>query len=117
MTNYESGKLRDEVLQAVAGGSGLDDIARQVIAGQWGNGQDRINRLTAAGFDAGAVQQAVDNIVFLDHLRSVATPEYMAVAREVLAGQWGNGAERKSRLEAAGYNYNDIQGIVANLLR
>ena len=91
-------------------------IARQVLAGQWGNGQERINRLTAAGYDAGAVQQAVDNIVYLDHLRSVATPEYMDVARQVLAGQWGNGAERKARLEAAGYNYNDIQGIVANFL-
>ena len=116
MTNFDSNKLNDDVLEAVAGGGGLDDIARQVLAGQWGNGQERINRLTAAGYDAGAVQQAVDNIVYLDHLRSVATPEYMDVARQVLAGQWGNGAERKARLEAAGYNYNDMQGIVANFL-
>ena len=116
MTNSEMNKLMDDVLETVAGGSGLDDIARQVLAGQWGNGQDRINRLTAAGFDAAAVQRAVDNIVYLDHLRSVATPENMAVARQVLAGQWGNGAERKARLEAAGYNYNDIQGIANNLL-
>ena len=116
MANIELDKLKDDVLEAVAGGSGVDDIARQVLAGQWGNGQDRINRLKAAGYDAAAVQQAVDNIVYLDHLRSVATPEYMDVARQVLAGQWGNGSERKQRLEAAGYNYNDIQGIVANLL-
>ncbi|MBQ9661799.1 MAG: hypothetical protein IJV40_01455 [Oscillospiraceae bacterium] len=40
----------------------------------------------------------------------------MDVARQVLAGQWGNGSDRKARLEAAGYNYNDIQGIVANFL-
>ena len=116
MTNSEMNKLTDNVLETVAGGIGLDDIARQVLAGQWGNGQDRINRLTAAGYDAAAVQRAVDNIVYLDHLRSVATPEYMDVARQVLAGQWGNGAERKARLEAAGYNYNDIQGIANNLL-
>ena len=117
MANFDLNKLTDDVLQVVAGGSGMDTIARQVLAGQWGNGQDRINRLTAAGYDAGAVQQAVDNLVYLDHLRSVATPEYMDIARQVRAGQWGNGAERKSRLEAAGYNYNDIQGIVANLLQ
>lgn len=117
MTDYESSKLTDDVLEAVSGGNSIDTIARQVLAGQWGAGQDRINRLTAAGYDAGAVQEAVNNIVYLDHLRSVATPEYMEVARQVLAGQWGNGAERKSRLEAAGYNYNDIQGIVANFLQ
>ena len=49
MTNFDSNKLNDDVLEAVAGGGGLDDIARQVLAGQWGNGQERINRLTAAG--------------------------------------------------------------------
>ena len=117
MTDFELNRLTDDVLEVVAGGGGMDDVARQVLAGQWGNGQERINRLTAAGYDAGAVKQAVDNMVYLDHLRSVATPEYMDVARQVLAGQWGNGSERKARLEAAGYNYNDIQGIVANLLR
>ena len=117
MTNFDLNRITDDALETIAGGSGMDDVARQVLAGQWGNGQERISRLTAAGYDAGAVQQAVDNIVYLDHLRSVATPEYMDVARQVLAGQWGNGSERKARLEAAGYNYNDIQGIVANLLR
>ena len=117
MKNSEWNKLADDALEVVAGGGGMDDIARQVLAGQWGNGQDRINRLTAAGYDAGAVQQAVDNLAYLDHLRSIATPEYMDVARQVRAGQWGNGSERKARLEAAGYNYNDIQGIVANLLQ
>ena len=116
MANIEVNKLADDVLEAVAGGGGLDAVARQVLAGQWGNGQERINRLTAAGYDAGAVQQAVDNIVYLDYLRSTATPEYMDIARQVRAGQWGNGSERKERLEAAGYNYKDIQGIVANLL-
>lgn len=116
MNNSEMNNLSDEVLEGVAGGAGLDAVARQVLAGQWGNGQERINRLTAAGYDAAAVQEAVDNIVYLDRLRSIATPEYMDVARQVRAGLWGNGSERKERLEAAGYNYNDIQGIVANLL-
>lgn len=34
------------------------------------------------------------------------------VAEEVKAGLWGNGAERKQRLEAAGYNYNEVQDLV-----
>lgn len=39
------------------------------------------------------------------------------VAKEVLAGKWGNGAERKSKLTQAGYNYSDVQAIVNKLLR
>lgn len=31
------------------------------------------------------------------------------LAREVLQGKWGNGAERKKRLEAAGYDYAAVQ--------
>lgn len=34
------------------------------------------------------------------------------IAEEVIAGKWGNGTDRKKRLESAGYNYNDIQSIV-----
>lgn len=34
------------------------------------------------------------------------------VAEEVIAGLWGNGSERKSRLEKAGYNYFEVQKIV-----
>lgn len=38
------------------------------------------------------------------------------IADEVIAGKWGNGADRKARLEQAGYNYNTIQGIVNSKL-
>ena len=34
------------------------------------------------------------------------------IANEVIAGKWGNGADRKRRLEAAGYDYGAIQKIV-----
>ena len=39
------------------------------------------------------------------------------IAKEVIAGKWGNGAERKNRLIAAGYEYNAVQGIVNKLLK
>lgn len=39
------------------------------------------------------------------------------LAREVIAGKWGNGAERKRRLEAAGYGYRKVQDEVNALLR
>lgn len=34
------------------------------------------------------------------------------IANEVIAGRWGNGNDRKNRLEAEGYDYNTIQDIV-----
>ena len=34
------------------------------------------------------------------------------IALEVISGQWGNGLERRQKLENAGYNYGAIQSIV-----
>ena len=31
------------------------------------------------------------------------------IAKEVLAGKWGNGEERKNKLIEAGYNYEEVQ--------
>lgn len=38
------------------------------------------------------------------------------VADEVIAGKWGNGAERKARLIEAGYNYDEVQAKVNQIL-
>lgn len=38
------------------------------------------------------------------------------VAREVIRGDWGNGSDRKKRLEAAGYDYDAVQKRVNQLL-
>lgn len=38
------------------------------------------------------------------------------IANEVISGVWGDGNERKSRLEAAGYNYDAVQNEVNNIL-
>lgn len=39
------------------------------------------------------------------------------IAREVINGKWGNGTERKSKLTAAGYDYNAIQKRVNELMK
>ena len=39
------------------------ELADEVIHGKWGNGQDRVNRLTAAGYDAAAVQRKVNELM------------------------------------------------------
>lgn len=81
-------------------------IADEVIAGKWGNGDDRKNNLKNAGYDPAVVQGIVNAKV------SPARKSNETIANEVLAGQWGNGDDRKARLANAGYDYNAIQAIV-----
>lgn len=39
------------------------------------------------------------------------------VVREVISGKWGNGIDRKVKLEAAGYNYSQVQTRVNELIK
>ena len=39
------------------------------------------------------------------------------IAREVIQGKWGNGAERKKKLTDVGYDYNAVQNRVNEILR
>ena len=41
----------------------VDEIAREVIQGKWGNGTDRKKRLTNAGYDYNAVQKHVNELM------------------------------------------------------
>jgi len=95
-------------------GKDVDAVAREVIAGKWGNGSERQQRLTAAGYDYAAVQARVNAIL------SGATPAPSKtldqIAREVIAGNWGNGADRQRRLSAAGYDYGAVQARVNAIL-
>lgn len=85
----------------------IDQIANEVIAGQWGDGADRKKRLTDAGYDYNAVQNAVN--------AKLAKKSNEEIAQEVIAGKWGSGDDRKNRLEHAGYDYNAVQKRVNEL--
>ena len=39
------------------------------------------------------------------------------IAKEVYQGKWGNGADRKNRLTAAGYDYAAVQALVSKLVK
>ena len=41
----------------------VDEIANEVINGSWGNGQERKDRLTAAGYDYNTIQNRVNEIL------------------------------------------------------
>ena len=40
-----------------------------------------------------------------------------AIAKEVIAGKWGSGEERKKKLTAAGYDYAEVQAAVNKMLK
>lgn len=87
-----------------------DQVADEVLAGQWGNGKERRDKLTAAGYDYGAIQAIVNARV--GNPPAAPRKSNEVVAQEVIAGAWGNGADRKTRLEAAGYSYAAVQAVV-----
>jgi len=46
-----------------AGKKSVDELAREVINGRWGNGEERKKKLKAAGYDYSAVQKKVNEIL------------------------------------------------------
>lgn len=88
----------------------VDELAREVIAGKWGNGDTRKQRLTAAGYNYATVQDKVNEMM----QKKKSNKE---IAKEVIDGKWGNGKDRKVRLTAAGYNYDDVQKIVNQMMK
>lgn len=95
-----------------------ETIAREVIAGQWGNGSDRKAKLEAAGYNYGTIQDRVNEILLGKSSSSASNKKSNeTIAKEVIKGLWGNGADRKNRLTAAGYDYNAVQKIVNNMLK
>lgn len=86
-------------------------VAEEVIAGLWGNGTERMERLRKAGYDPVAVQKAVNETL------SEAQGGIDRVAQEVIAGLWGNGADRFERLRRAGLDPNKIQARINQILR
>ena len=64
MSDQDKKKLNDEDLTAVAGGvQSQVDVAYDVIDGKYGNGEERIRRLRAAGYDPGTIQSIVNNLL------------------------------------------------------
>ena len=83
-----------------------NEVVRQVMRGEWGVGQERIKQLTDAGYDAERIQEKVN--LALQGLQINDTKTTDTLAYEVIQGDWGNGEERKERLEAAGYDYDTV---------
>lgn len=91
----------------------VDEIAQEVIRGEWGNGSDRRARIESAGYDYDAVQDRVNEI--LEGTPSTPKKSIDELAQEVIRGDWGNGSDRRKALESAGYDYDAVQNRVNEL--
>lgn len=54
---------------------------------------------------------------YIDYKTQPVQKTTTEIAKEVIAGKWGNMPDRKKKLESAGYNYNSIRTIVNRLLK
>lgn len=90
----------------------IEDLANEVIAGEYGVGEARKQAL---GSLYNEVQAKVNEILLGKTTSNRKSNE--EIADEVIAGKWGNNPARKEKLIAEGYDYNAIQSIVNRKLR
>ena len=107
MSELKSKVMNDEELGSVSGGMTANyRAALDVMAGKYGNGEERRQRLMAAGYDYYAVQHLVNGLA----------KGYDQVARDVIAGRYGNNEYRVNALRAAGYDAALVQDLVNAML-
>ena len=98
--------------------------------GKWGE-NITIRQYTSMGYLEGWTSRLDLNLAYMDRSdwaklcgqsvapvepETPAKPTVDELAQQVLDREWGNGTERKRRLEAAGYDYNAVQKRVNELL-
>lgn len=93
-------------------GLSLQDVAKQVIAGKFGNGDARAAALRNAGYDPAAVQAEVNRQLGSPTPPPAGKKSLATIAKEVIAGDWGNNPDRSRRLADAGYNAAEVQAEV-----
>lgn len=72
------------------------------------NADNMMAKLKATGFDAFITTESDASVSTLKSIDEIA--------REVIRGDWGNGADRRNRLTSAGYDYASVQAKVNELL-
>ena len=72
------------------------------------NADNMMAKLKATGFDAFITTESGASVSTLKSIDEIA--------REVIRGDWGNGADRKNRLTSDGYDYATVQAKVNELL-
>lgn len=103
--------------------AGAEALLQQVKAKGFDTYMVKVNGLYKV--QVGAFAQKSNAIAMAAKLKAAGFSTYVVsgggksveeIAREVLQGKWGNGADRKARLEAAGYDYAEVQAKVYTLV-
>lgn len=103
--------------------AGAEALLQQVKAKGFDTYMVKVNGLYKV--QVGAFAQKSNAIAMAAKLKAAGFSTYVIsgggksveeIAREVLQGKWGNGADRKARLKAAGYDYAEVQAKVNTLV-
>lgn len=103
--------------------AGAEALLQQVKAKGFDTYMVKVNGLYKV--QVGAFAQKSNAIAMAAKLKAAGFSTYVVsgggksveeIAREVLQGKWGNGADRKARLETAGYDYAEVQAKVNTLV-
>ena len=103
--------------------AGAEALLQQVKAKGFDTYMVKVNGLYKV--QVGAFAQKSNAIAMAAKLKAAGFSTYVVsgggksveeIAREVLQGKWGNGADRKARLEAAGYDYAEVQAKLNTLV-
>lgn len=103
--------------------AGAEALLQQVKAKGFDTYMVKVNGLYKV--QVGAFAQKSNAIAMAAKLKAAGFSTYAVsggnksveeIAREVLQGKWGNGADRKARLEAAGHDYAEVQAKVNTLV-
>lgn len=93
----------------------IDEIAQEVIKGVYSNGDARRNALKALGYDPDEVQNRVNEI--LKDNTPKPSLSIAEVAKKVIAGEYGNGTDRRNKLASEGYDPDKVQAEVNRQLK
>lgn len=115
---YRASLTKDTVLEAITciknGGYATSPVYISTINTIFENNKDEITKYTVTGK---VDTQPIDFDLAFDLVSDIQSELILKVAKEVIQGKWGNGAERKRRLTQAGYDYSAVQRKVNELMK
>jgi len=84
----------------------IDEVAKDVIAGKYGNYPERKEKLEAEGYNYNEVQARVNEIMDANKPAPKPSVDILELVRKTIRGDFGNGDARK---KALGSNYAEVQ--------
>ena len=91
-----------------------DEIVEEILRGDWGNGEERKQKLQNAGYEYNSIQQKVNERVRQNSNRK----SNEEIAKEIITkNNWGVGQERIKKLTDAGYDAKIIQDLVNKMMK